>query len=358
MTIDQTNLSAEQRVVAIQRLTALWAFSESGLGGIMHALQIPFTGLVVGGMSVIMISFIAQLSERRYKEILKSALIVLIIKAMVSPHTPFPAYVAVSFQAITGFALFSLLRVNFGSILSLSIITMLESAIQQLLILTLFFGQSIWKAGDAFVAFVSKQFGTFATNGSQWIIGAYLLIYIAGGIFVAWMGWKTLKDFASGKFAESNTDEIFSVVIHPVNIRNKKNNSRKLWVILSVLVVISVVLFFVAADAKQGWTVVAKTISWTLAAIMLWYMLINPLLIKLIKWVLQKKEGRYSEEISRTLSFLPVLRQLTALAWQKSRSQKRGGRWHIFISELIHSSLTYNEGPGKAATAPSFKKTA
>ena len=74
MDIDQTNLSAAQRVVAIQRLTALWAFSESGLGGIMHALKIPFTGLVVGGMSVIMISFIAQLSANHYKEILKSAL--------------------------------------------------------------------------------------------------------------------------------------------------------------------------------------------------------------------------------------------------------------------------------------------
>src|SRR4051812_17198512 len=103
MNIDQTNLSAEERVVAIQRLTALWAFTESGLGGIMHALRIPFTGLIVGGMSVIMISFIAQLCEHRYREILKSALIVLIIKAMVSPYTPFPAYVAVSFQALSGF---------------------------------------------------------------------------------------------------------------------------------------------------------------------------------------------------------------------------------------------------------------
>ena len=49
-----------QRLNAIQRLTALWAFTESGLGGIMHALQIPFTGLLVGGMAVIMISLIAD----------------------------------------------------------------------------------------------------------------------------------------------------------------------------------------------------------------------------------------------------------------------------------------------------------
>src|SRR5438045_6606034 len=102
MNIQYKDLTNEQRSAAVQRLTALWAFSESGLGGIMHALQIPFTGLVVGGMSVIMISFIAQISDHQYREILKSAMIVLIIKAMVSPYTPFPAYIAVSFQALSG----------------------------------------------------------------------------------------------------------------------------------------------------------------------------------------------------------------------------------------------------------------
>ena len=358
MNIDQANLTAEQRVVAIQRLTALWAFSESGLGGIMHALQIPFTGLLVGGMSVIMISFIAQISAGQYKEILKSALIVLIIKAMVSPHTPFPAYVAVSFQALSGFALFSLLRVNFVSILLLSVLSMLESAVQQLLILTLFLGQSFWKAADTFVAFVSKQFGRTATNGSQWIIGSYLLIYILGGIFVAWIGWKTLRGFAEGKFNEGRTDEVLSTSILPTNDRTKKNTSLTFWLVPALLVALSVVMFFVAADAKTGWIAVAKTISWTLSVIMLWYMFINPLLIKLIKSFLQKKQGRYSEEISRTLSFLPVLRQLTALAWRKSKLQKRSRRWHIFLSELIHTSLTYNEDASKALTEPSFKKTA
>jgi hypothetical protein len=37
------NLSKEQKLAAISRLTALWAFAESGLGGVLHALQIPFT---------------------------------------------------------------------------------------------------------------------------------------------------------------------------------------------------------------------------------------------------------------------------------------------------------------------------
>ena len=358
MNIAQTNLSKEQRIIALQRLTALWAFSESGLGGIMHALQIPFTGLVVGGMSVIMISFIAEFSANQYKEILKSALIVLIIKAIVSPYTPFPAYIAVSFQALAGFALFSLFRINLASILLLSIITMLESAIQQLLILTLFFGQSIWKAMDGFVALVSRQLDMTAVNGSQWVIGTYLLIYLAGGIGIAWMAWKTLTGFSLDTIKELNTDAVFNKEIFIAANGNKKNNNRKLWIIISFLVALSAILYFIAADTKQGWIAILKTVSWTLSVILIWYMLINPLFTKLIKQVLQKKESRYSEEISRTLSFLPVLRHLTARAWQKSRSHKGNGRWHVFLSTLIHWSLTYNDQSAGSTTGKAFNPSA
>jgi hypothetical protein len=153
-----TSLSNEQRRNAIQRLTALWAFTESGLGGIMHALQIPFTGLLVGGMAIIMICLIAEISNHNFKQILRSAVIVLIVKAMVSPHTPFPAYIAVSFQALLGYALFSLLRINFFSIALLSIIAMLESAVQKLIILTYRFKRKLLDRCTLFTHLYCRRF--------------------------------------------------------------------------------------------------------------------------------------------------------------------------------------------------------
>ncbi len=45
---------------AITKLILLWAFSESALGGMLHALRIPLTGLFVGGSAVIFISLIAH----------------------------------------------------------------------------------------------------------------------------------------------------------------------------------------------------------------------------------------------------------------------------------------------------------
>lgn len=337
-------LSTEQRSNAIQRLTALWAFTESGLGGIMHALQIPFTGLLVGGMAVMMISLIADFSEYNYRQVLKSAVIVLIVKAMVSPHTPFPAYIAVAFQALLGYSVFSLLRVNFFSIALVSTIAMLESAIQKLLILTLFFGKSLWIAMDDMIAFIARQFGNSFSNGSYWIVSVYLLMYIAGGLLIAGLAYRTIKSF--------NAENYKLILKNPTeannNVLKTKNPGttpvfKKLWVLILFMIALSVLLFLFAADNKQGWLAVAKTITWTLSAILIWFMLAAPLFTKAIQRLLKKKQSRYSTEVLSILSFLPVLKQLTSLAWQQSKLYRGFSRWQFFFTSLIHATLTYTD---------------
>ena len=345
--------SKEQRINAIQRLTALWAFTESGLGGIMHALQIPFTGLLVGGMAVIMICLIAEFSENKYRQILKCAIIVLIVKAMAAPFTPVTAYIAVSFQALLGFALFSLLRANFVSIVLLSVIAMLESAIQKLLVLALFFGQSLWKAMDSMIAFAGKQLGYAVSNGSSWIITIYLLIYIAGGFFIAWLAWSTIKNFdtANPVFILKESSAVNADFVSHSN-PVKKSGYKKLWFLLLIMVLLSVMLFIFSPDKKQGWFEVVKTISWTLSALLIWFVLIGPLFTKGIQKLLNKKESRYSDEVASTLSFLPVLKRLTALAWQQSKAYSGFKRWEFFFIALIYAALTWVEPDSIKQTAP------
>lgn len=347
-----TALSNEQRRNAIQRLTALWAFTESGLGGIMHALQIPFTGLVVGGMAVMMICLIAAISDNHCKRVLKSALIVLIVKAMVSPHTPFPAYLAVSFQALLGYALFRVLRINFLSITLLSTIAMAESAMQKLLILTVFFGKSLWVAMDDMIAFVAKQFGTAVSNGSYWIVSVYLLIYIAGGLLTAVFTYQTINHLNAGnnRLMLQQPSIKINTGLPDVKRTGVKSVFKKLSVLIVLMIVLSVILFVFAADKKQGWFAVAKTITWTMSAILIWFMLISPFLTKAIQKILKKKESRYTDEVLGVLSFIPVLKQLTVLAWQQSKSLYGYKRWQFFFTTLIHYTLTYTESA--AAKAP------
>lgn len=75
------------QTLSVLRITALWAFSESAFGGILHALTVPLRGIFINAAAVLFISLIALFSKSS-KEILKSTLIVILIKALVSPHFP------------------------------------------------------------------------------------------------------------------------------------------------------------------------------------------------------------------------------------------------------------------------------
>lgn len=332
----------EQRITAIQRLTALWAFTESGLGGIMHALQIPFTGLVIGGMAVVMISMIAVFSNGSYKQVLKSVMVVLIVKAMVAPLTPPTAYIAVSFQALLGFSLFSLFQVNLFSIFLLSILAMLESALQKLLVLVLFFGESLWKAMDNLVAFAVKQLGHITSNGSFWIIGIYLFIYTAGGIFIAWFAYRIINNFNAVQ-AQSVLSESTCIILQ-TGAASKKSRYKKIRGLLLIMLLLSVVLFFVPGSNKRSLLEVLKQLTWTLSAILIWFLLLGPLVTKMIQKILKKNERRYSEDVSAVLSTLPLLHTFAYTAWQQSKHLRGFKRFEFFFTSLIYSTLTLS-GP-------------
>lgn len=338
MNVTQPDLSVPQHSLAIQRLTALWAFAESGLGGVLHAFQIPFTGLVIGGFAVIIITLIAKFSDHHYQQILKSFLIVLIVKAMVSPHTPVPAYLAISFQAIMGYGLFSLFKVNFLSIFLLSILAMMESAIQKLLILTFFFGQSLWKAADGLADFITQQLGLQQWNGSYWLIVLYLLIYFIGGIATAWIAYKTIRQLSF----TPELPEISLLVINDAN-ENNKTSKTKFWAGILLMLIISALLFFFSPENSSGWIAVIKTISWTISAILIWYLILAPLLTRFIINLLKKKESRYQKEVTETMSVFPYIKKLSILAWQQSRKYRGLKRITLFLSLLLHWALTYSD---------------
>ncbi len=121
--------------ISVLKITALWAFSESAFGGILHALTIPLRGIFINSAAVLFITLIALFAKSN-REILKSTLIVLTIKALVSPHTPFTAYLAVTFQGLLGYILFFTKNCFKVSAFLLGVLTLLFSGMQKILVLT------------------------------------------------------------------------------------------------------------------------------------------------------------------------------------------------------------------------------
>ena len=151
------NMQRNAKIIA--RLTALWALSEAGLGGVLHALQSPFTGFFVGGFAIVLVSLIAYFAEDKRKTIFRSLLVVLIIKLAVSPHSPPTSYLAVSFQALMAALIYSNLSLSKWSAMLLGVITLIESALQKLLVLTLIYGKSLWEAINSFSDYIIDRMG-------------------------------------------------------------------------------------------------------------------------------------------------------------------------------------------------------
>jgi len=195
-------ISSEQ---SVQRLTALWALSEAGLGGILHAVKLPFTGMLIASLAVMLITLIHQFSDSGGQKILKALVIVLVIKASVSPHSPVMAYFAVCFQGLFGALIFSIIKnVRIAAFL-IGVVALFESSLQKLINLTVLFGKSIWEAFDLFIEYVVAQFG-FTIDAyydpSIWLIimyvGMYMLTGIAVGLYAGVLPKRILKTWEFG----------------------------------------------------------------------------------------------------------------------------------------------------------------
>lgn len=189
----KTSSFAEQTnsTLTVERLTALWALNEAGLGGFMHAIKSPFTGIFVGGTAIMLITLIAYFAQNRTRAILKAAVIVLLIKFTVSPHSPLPAYFAVSFQALLGALLFGALPNLRMAALLLGIFGLLETALQKLFVMTIVYGNSLWEAIDVFFNYVLQQFGLMTApanfHASLWLMGFYVGLHTLAGVFIGWL---------------------------------------------------------------------------------------------------------------------------------------------------------------------------
>jgi hypothetical protein len=311
---------------AVNRLTALWALNESGLGGVLHAAKFPFTGIFVGGFAVILISLIARYSNYSFKAVLKATAMVLMIKAAVIPHSPFPAYLAVSFQGLLGAFIFSLSKnfkitpIVFGGL------ALLESAIQKILLTVLFFGMSFWKSVDNFISSTLKIFHLPADfSFSEWIAISYVVLYFVLGLVI-------------GKFTKQIPDAVSSLdfsmikltdIEHPVKQNRKKR--KRLIVLVALSILFSFQLISVFFGLPFG-NLLARLVFFML----LFYYVVGPLTSYLIKLLSRNR----SEEIATLNNDVDQLRlAVKPILKHVSKNYHGISRVKMFVLYMIAFSL-------------------
>lgn len=187
-------------------LAGIWAFVESGLGGAMHALKLPFTGIWIGGTAVAVLIVMAGVLRGRYEAwghvekvprhaiagtLLRATMLVMAVKLMASPHSPPTAYLAVGFQGVLAACVLSWFRpFRLGAILFASL-SMFESAIQKLLVMTLVYGRAWMTALESMTLVANQQLGV--EGGGLSLLWVYLGLYLSWGVVLGiWAsGWSS-----------------------------------------------------------------------------------------------------------------------------------------------------------------------
>ena len=328
---------------AVWKLTALWAFSEAALGGALHAFKIPMRGIFVGGSAAILISLIAYFSDRK-GTVLKSTLLVILIKGIVSPHSPLTAYFAVFLQGSIGELLFFRKRFFKISALFMGMLTLLFSSIQKILILTIVFGNTLWESIDQFASFVINKFIAqdlvVDISFSYILVGLYLGLHVLVGLLVGWLAGKI--PYWIEDVIEENKLEITSFNNTKDEFIKKKNGSHKRWwQRLSGIIFISFVFTMVMLSylyPELGANKAAEVLFMILRALLIliiWYSLLGPLALKSLKRFLKKKENLYASEISKIVDLFPHLRSLVSYCWKISSYEKGYKRIKSFIVYLV-----------------------
>ncbi|WP_323786997.1 hypothetical protein [Psychroserpens sp.] len=324
----------------IDKLTALWALNESGLGGFLHVFKTPFTGIIVGGIAILLISLIAYYAENKWKAILKALLIVLIIKMAVSPYSPFGAYVAVSFQALVGAFLFSKFSWKGATLMVLGMVTFLESALQKLLILTIVYGTELWDAINIYGAYVQRKMDFVSeTSTASVLVTTYLLVYGICGILAGLFIRSMIKIISNKK------QDNFYLVPNEIEPEKKTTKAafkfKVVWIWLLTVTIIVLAFTFFGGDLF-GWQKGVYIMLRSLLILLLWYLVIGPFLLKLVQKYLSTKKSKYKDDISNAMDLFPYFRQIILYTWKETKYLKGYTRFKYFMANSISNCIHFN----------------
>jgi hypothetical protein len=339
---------SDRLYLRIEVVTALWALAEAALGGVLHALHVPFTGLFVNSCAVLFMVMMATATDKK-GTILRATLIVMIVKGMVSPHTPLTAFVAVGFQGLMGEILLRSKRYLLMTSVALGVITLLQSAVQKIVLLTLVYGNNLWDSIDVFVNFILGQlpFITVQVDPlrfSFWLIITYIGIHLLAGIVVGiiaakipgWIKQEISKEKRVYRLEEAN---------HHLEIKSEKKKIK--WVqkpsavaiilLASIIVILSYLLPEISET--QGLRAVVMILRST-SILFLWYSLVGPYFLKLSQKYFKSKQNKYAKEVQKTLNILIPLRYIIYKTWNDSQDFSGLKRIKNFIKMSLVTILS------------------
>jgi hypothetical protein len=316
------------------RLVALWVLAETLLGGFLHGLKLPVTGLLVGGSAMLCIMMLSWHFPKR-GSVLKAMLLVMLMKFSLSPHSPFPAYLAVLFQGITGEFLLRGRHFFLLKCLLFGFLGMMESATQRLLVLVFVSGTEIWEALDLWVSKVSSGLGP--ARFSQWLAFFYLLVHALAGLVLGGLGYRLISA-PQDNFPHLNPVER-TLPSAAKTTRQKYRIAGPAIAILAFSTWLLLEISWLKLPGKQFFFVPLILRMIWLYGILVYLLL--PLLDRMFRKFLSGKAAAYSATLEEIKEILPEMLSLVNQAWTYRKQNSLG--MLPFLQLLIFTILQADE---------------
>ncbi|CAN5847758.1 hypothetical protein BH11BAC4_BH11BAC4_14250 [soil metagenome] len=321
------------------RLIALWVICEAFAGGIMHGINLPFSGLVVSSLAVTCIILLVYYEQSR-AAIIKATVIVAIFKLMLSPHSPPTAYIAVFFQGLLGQLLSGNRNYFKAGAIILAILALVESATQRILVLVIVYGNDLWKAINEFIHKLTHEKNL--SNYSFIIALSYVLLHAVIGLFVGIYASKLAKrsvswnaDYPSLVFDKKN--------IEPENIfqRNEKKKRLKWIFIISWLALLSLFIqsYIQPAHSILPNGIIAGMLLRSALIILSWYLVVSPLVMLLIKKILHAQQQKNRSDMNEVMLLVPQTKYIFKQSLKLSETAKGLARLKLFVKILLVNVL-------------------
>jgi hypothetical protein len=322
----------------IMRLTALWAFSEAFLGGILHGFKVPFAGLFLSLIAAICITIIAIYSESK-KQIISATLVVIVLKFILSPHTPPMAYFAVFLEGSVGAFLLGSQNKNIRTTqiaaFMLSVFCLMYSAFQHLIILTLIFGKSFWVAIDIFLNKITAIFITNNQQYSLYIVISYLSCHLVAGILGGLMNIKIIQNI-DNQFFNKYISEKYQSAMPPQlattpNILGNKKTKKRSFFFVGVLFFILLLSYFPMFENTLMKDKITAIIVRGLLIIAVWHYFLSPLFhIWLTNWF-EKFRNQKTKSIEQVLMLFPDIKKIVLISWFSVRNENFLKKYKNFL---------------------------
>lgn len=351
MTHDETNASERTGAstpLATAQLTALWALSEGGLGGILHATRLPFRGVILACIAAISICLIAR-SSRRRTEPLRSAIVVLAVKAILAPHSLGTAHLAVLNQALLGTACMVLLGPGLIGCVVTGALCLIETSLHPLIWTTVLGNVALgstdfWAEVSTLLERTQLQLfdRIVIEDPARWLILLLIGVHAFFGVLAGLVAWRLPR--VGDRILARHERLASSRQQSGTEPRPNRSARRPQWVRWARGGIVIVAVFLLAlpallASGEGPWYLrVSIAVLRVAVAVAVVVFIVRPLVAVAMERALRRSRGRRG--LSESLDSVQAMQAEAAAIWRQSASLPMWRRLPHCVAVLFAAAIT------------------